>query len=103
MNGNACAVNLNLKEKMWCQPTAKTPIDNSMTSFEYAPQSGLLWYPSFNNGLFAIQPESGQILSHWTPSSSQSKWKENYASISVDGSNLYQMDIDGNLRMFQVN
>lgn len=103
INGNVCGVNLSLKEKMWCHSTSQTPTNNSMTSFEYAPLNGLLWYPSYNNGLFAIEPESGKIVLQWVPSNTQSKWKENYASISVDGSNLYQMDIDGNLRMFRVN
>lgn len=103
INGNACGVNLNLKEKMWCHSTSQTPTKASMASFEYAPLSGLLWFPSFNNGLFAIEPKSGKVITHWLPSSSQSKWKENYASVSIDGDNLYQMDIDGNLRMFQVN
>ena len=103
LTGNACGVNLNQKEKIWCHSTAKTPINNSLASFEYAPLTGLLWFPSFNNGLFAIEPKSGKIMGHWLPSGNQSPWNANYASVTIDGDSLYHMDIDGNLRMFKVN
>jgi len=103
MTGNVCGVNLIQKEKMWCHSTSKTPINNSFASFEFAPLKGLLWFPSFNNGLFAIEPISGKIVTHWLPTNNQSKWNKSYASVTVDGNSIYHMDIDGNLRMFDVN
>jgi outer membrane protein assembly factor BamB len=102
INGNACGVNLNTKEKLWCHSTSPTPINGSFSSFEYSPQNGLLWFSSYNNGLYAIEPKNGKIMYSWLPTGPQAKWRENYAAVSIDGDKIYQMDIDGNLRMFQV-
>ncbi len=96
--GTICGVNLTRKEKMWCHKTGNEKTNYALSSFDYDAEKGILWYPSMDNGLFAVEPLSGKILTHWKPE----KWNENYAAVSVEPGFLYHMDIEGVLRKFSV-
>jgi outer membrane protein assembly factor BamB len=98
--GNICGVSLNRKEKMWCHKTGTEKTTYALSSFDYDSKRGILWYPSYDNGLFAVEPVSGKILTHWLPE--KNKWIENYAAVNIDGNSLYHMDIEGFLRKFKV-
>jgi outer membrane protein assembly factor BamB len=102
LSGVIHGVNLLTKEKIWSVKTSLKTINYALSSFDYDSQNGILWYPSFDNGIFAIHPMTGEILSHWTPSASEALWKKNYAAVTVEDNRLYHMDIKGNLRMFNI-
>lgn len=97
--GTICGISLNRREKMWCHKTGNEKTNYALSSFDYDSSRGLLWYPSYDNGLYAVEPLSGKILNHWKPE----KWNDNYSSVSIDGNSLYHMDIEGVLRKFSVN
>lgn len=101
--GDICGVSINKKEKMWCQKTGNDKTTYALSSFDYDAKHGVLWYPSFDNGIFAVEPKSGKILTHWMPDQKISKWNDNYAAVNIDGDVLYHMDIEGVLRKFKLN
>lgn len=103
MKGEICGVNIGSREKMWCKQTGTKNTNYSLASFEYDAVHGVLWYPSYDNGLFAVLPKNGQILSQWLPQKPEAKWEDNYGAVSLDGDVMYQMDIEGNLRKFKIN
>lgn len=100
MKDEVCSVDINAREKKWCTPYGLPNTKNSLSSVDYDASHGVFWYPTYENGLFAIDPRSGKALLHWVPS--KTKWEENYASVSIDGNSLYHMDISGNLRKFKI-
>lgn len=103
--GTICGVDLNRREKMWCHKTGNEKTNYALSSFDYDAANGILWYPTMDNGLFAVEPVSGKILTHWLPeknSEKNSKWNENYAAVSISGNSLFHMDIEGTLRKFKV-
>lgn len=97
-HGTICGVSITRKEKMWCRKTGNDKTNYALSSFEYDATRGILWYPSFDNGLYAIEPLSGKILTHWMPK----KWNDSYAAVSVEGNLMWHMDIEGVLRKFSV-
>jgi outer membrane protein assembly factor BamB len=101
MKGEVCGVNINSREKKWCYKTGRSDTKSSFTSFDYDQSRGIIWYPSSDNGLFAIDPKLGKPLLQWTPENSQ--WGANYASVTIDGDYIYHMDISGKLRKFKTN
>lgn len=101
--GELSAIDINKKEKMWSLKTGTNKTNHSFVSFDYSSQFGMLIYPSLDNGLFAIEPKTGKVISRWYPKKNQAKWDENYASVSIEGSAIYYMDLVGNLRKFSVN
>lgn len=100
--GEICAVSINQKEKLWCTTTGNKKTNYALSSFEYDILHGVLWYPSVDNGLFAVEPKTGKILARWMPAKGDAPWADNYAAVSIEGQNLYQMDIEGNLRKFKI-
>jgi outer membrane protein assembly factor BamB len=100
--GTAYGVDLNEKKVIWLVKTGNNKTNYALSSIEYDPQRKVLWYPSLDNGLFVIDPKSGIVIKHWLPNKSQANWKENYAAINMYQNNLYQLDIDGNLRKFEM-
>jgi outer membrane protein assembly factor BamB len=100
--GEVCGINLTKKEKMWCHKTGNEKTTYALSSFDYDPTHGVLWYPSNDNGLFGMAPKTGEILTHWLPQSQEPKWQENYAAVSIDSDHIYHMDIEGHLRKFKV-
>lgn len=102
--GIACGVNISTKEKMWCFNTGKEDTDYSLPSFDFDQKRGVLWYASLDNGIFAFDPINGKVKTHWLPQdvNKEGKWKMNYASVNIDGDNLFLLDIAGNLRKFEI-
>lgn len=98
--GTMCGISLNRREKMWCRKTGNEKTTYALSSFDFDSARGILWYPSYDNGLFGVEPLSGKILTHWLPE--KNKWGENYAAASIEGNSLYHMDIEGVLRKFNV-
>ncbi|WP_185903000.1 PQQ-binding-like beta-propeller repeat protein [Bacteriovorax stolpii] len=104
MQGEVCGININKKEKMWCQQTKKDQNFDAyaLTSLEFDPQRGTLWYPSADNGIFGFSAKEGQILAHWNPSKNETPWNENYAAVNVVGDKIFHIDIKGNMRMLEI-
>ncbi len=98
-----CGVNITKKEKMWCHKAGSEKATHAFSSFDFDPKHGVLWYPSFDNGIYAVEAMSGNILSQWKPSKNESNWGKNYGAVNIDGDTLYHMDIEGNLRKFKIN
>jgi outer membrane protein assembly factor BamB len=101
-HGEICGISITKKEKMWCHKTGNAKTNYALSSFDYDPVHGVLWYPSNDNGLFALEPKTGKMLTHWTPGPTDAKWIDNYASVSIDGDRIYHMDINGHLRKFKI-
>ena len=97
INGEVCGIDLNKKEKMWCQKTTKAKNISSFSSFDYDSKRGVLWYPSHDQGLYAFDPLSGKVIFRWNKASGQ-----HYGSISLDDNYLYFMDIKGKLRKLEL-
>ncbi|MBY0413298.1 MAG: PQQ-binding-like beta-propeller repeat protein, partial [Bdellovibrionales bacterium] len=100
MKDEVCGIDLNAREKKWCTKTGKPNTKSSMSSLDYDPIHGILWYATFDNGLFAINPKNGNIMLHWSHDDDQ--WEDNYASVTIDGKYIYQMGISGTLRKFRI-
>lgn len=102
MNGRIYGVDLLSKEKMWTQETQIKKNNHSFTSLDYDFNHGVLWYPAFDNGIWAISPLTGKVISHWAPEKNELKWNENYGAVNFDETNLYHLDILGYLRKFKI-
>ena len=102
LSGEVCGINLTKKEQMWCKKTSLKPTQYAFSSLDYDPLHKVLWYPSYDNGLMAITPGDGQSILHWRPDNQKSIWGVNSASVTVDNDHLYQMDLDGRLKMFEI-
>lgn len=107
MSGEVCAVSLDKKEKSWCKQTAKDLSKGAdlyaLSSLEYDAKRGILWYPSPDNGIFGLSAFDGNVVARWSPKEKETPWSEHYAAVNVVGDKLYHMDIDGHLRMIQLN
>ncbi len=95
--GNACGVSLSKKEKIWCHKTGNDKTHYALSSFEFDPKRGVLWYPSLDNGLFAFSPLNGDVKYHYNK-----KWNKTYAAVSIKDDDLFLMDIKGVLRNFEL-
>ncbi|MFA6236367.1 MAG: PQQ-binding-like beta-propeller repeat protein [Bacteriovorax sp.] len=100
--GQIHGVNITTKEKLWSVVTGSKDTNYALSSFDYDSKRGVLLYPSFDNGIFALEPKTGKIKSHWLPEKSEAKWKNNYASVSIIDNFFFLMDNAGNLRKFSV-
>lgn len=102
LEGKIYGININDKKMMWSKSTSLEKISYSLSSFEYDKDRGVLWFPSYNNGIFAIDIKTGDTITHWSPKESQSAWRKNYAAVSIDNDRLYHLDAEGNLRLFKI-
>lgn len=102
LKGEMCGVDLIKKEKMWCHKTGNEKTRFALSSFDYDAKNGVLWYASYDNGLYAVEPKSGKIVTHWKPGKNQNPWNDNYAAVTLDGNTIYHMDIEGVLRKFSL-
>ena len=102
LKGTVCAIDINLKEKRWCQKTGKSTTDYSLSSVEFDSKRGLIWYASYDNGLYAFNPLTGEILFHWIPNKNETVWGETFASVNIDDDFLYTADINGVIRKFKI-
>ena len=103
LNGKICSVDIKQKEKSWCISTSKKDFKGkSFASLEYDEVNKVLWFASMKNGIFALDPLDGKIISQWLPSKENSILADNYAAVTIDENHLYQMDIEGNLRLFNI-
>ena len=96
-----CSVDVNQRKKNWCTKAGLTTTEHSFASVDYDSKRGLLWYPSAENGIFALEPRQGKIIHHWLPKNQ--KWGVNYSALSIDGDNLIHLDGKGILRKLKVN
>ena len=99
INGDACAVDIKKKEKIWCNKTALSDSTYSFSSFAFDQAHGLLWYASAEGGLYGMNLANGKILLK----EAAKKSTDNYAAPTVEGNTLYQMDINGTLKKFVIN
>lgn len=102
LKGTVCAVDLKLKEKKWCQQTGTSKTDYSLSSVDFDSKRGIIWYASFDNGLYAFHPHTGEILLHWLPDNKDKAWGDTYASVTIDDDFIYTADIDGTIRKFEI-
>jgi len=103
MLGEICAINITTKNKLWCHETGTKKTNYALNSFSYDPKRNVLWYASFDNGLYALSPSSGKILLHWFPEkNSTSPWKKTMASASIEGDSIYLVDLKGFIRRLNI-
>lgn len=100
--GQLYGIDIKKKEKMWTYKTGTDATSYSLASVDYDPKRGILWFASLDNGLFALAPKTGKVVIHWTPERNKARWQDNYASVTIDGNSIFHMDIEGNLRKFEV-
>ena len=99
INGDACAVDLNKKEKIWCNKTALSDSTYSFSSFSFDPTRSLLWYASAEGGLYGMDLLNGQVLLK----EASKKTTDNYSAPTIEGNSLYHMDIKGHLKKYVIN
>lgn len=102
-NGEVCAVNLLTKTKVWCVKTGNEKTAYAFSSANYDQKRNILWYASADNGLFALNPINGTILTHWLPNESAYKtWNDTLASVTIHGDSLYLADMEGVMRRLDI-
>lgn len=101
--GEVCAVNLNTKSKDWCTNTGNEKTSYAFSSVEYDSKKNLLWYASIDNGLFAIDIDTGKTKVHWRPVNSTYKmWNETMASVTILDNSLFVADLLGVIRKLDI-
>lgn len=98
IDGDACAVDITKKEKSWCRKTLTSASPYSFSSFDFDSTRGILWYANFEGIIWGLNPKSGETIFKDTIT----KASENYAAVNIIGNSLYQMDIKGNLKMYEI-
>jgi outer membrane protein assembly factor BamB len=96
-----CSVDINMRKKVWCTKVGLPSTTHSFASIDYDSKHNLLWYPSSENGIFALDPKQGKIINHWLPKNGP--WNTNYSALNVDGDSLIHLDGVGKLRKFKIN
>ena len=95
-----CSVDINKREKIWCTKVGLMTTTHSFASIDYDSKRGLLWYPSAENGIYALTPREGKIIHHWLPKNGQ--WGVNYSALSIDDDSLIHVNGAGILRKLKV-
>lgn len=94
-----CSVDINKRKKIWCTKVGLPTTAHSFASLNYDSKRSLFWYPSAENGIYALMPREGKIVHHWLP---KGKWGVNYSALSIDGDNLIHWNGAGILRKLKV-
>lgn len=104
-HGDVCGIEIPSGKKMWCQKTKTPKTSYALSSLTFDPVRNILWYSSFDNGLWAFSPSNGKILLHYHPKDSpKTKWGKSYASPTLDLENdhLFIFDISGNIKKLKI-
>lgn len=96
LKGHICKVAMDTHKKYWCFNSKSK--GKSYTTVSYDQKRNLLLYPSVNNGLFVIDPDTGKKIYHWLPDEKEKKWSATYAAITVANDAWYVAHYSGLIR-----
>lgn len=82
----------------WSQPTVETSDASLVAGLSYDPYRHVILYPSFTDGLYALDPDSGEVLFRWKPKSEVHPWRGTYAAVVVTADFWYLCDNSGTVR-----
>jgi outer membrane protein assembly factor BamB len=92
--GKLCSIHMPSRQIAWCHETNAQK--ESISSIQYDPYRNVLLYPSRDNGLFVLNPATGEELLHWQPENPE--WTKTYAGVNVTASYWYTIDMKGHVR-----
>jgi len=82
----------------WSQPTSEKSTTALVAGVSYDPFRHLILYPSFTDGLYILDPDSGEILLRWMPQDKANPWQGTYSSVVVTQDFWYLSDGHGTVR-----
>lgn len=89
---------LDAKACLWTRATVVREDQTSAAGVSYDPYRDVLLYPSFKNGLYILDPETGETLSHWLPDATMPAWEDSYSAVIVTEDAWYMSDAAGTVR-----
>lgn len=96
IRGVICRFDLEEKTDLWCFDTKGRGY--SLAGASYDPKRNVVLYPSKKNGLYVLDPSTGELLNQWTPSKDEGEWKSTYADVAVAGDYWIISDNYGSVR-----
>lgn len=97
--GTLCRLSMSQARPLWCTETDNS--DYSLASVSYDDEKNVFIYPSRKGGMFVLDPESGAIVSKWTPPEPE-KWNSNFAPVTSGGGLWISADTAGAVRAFRL-
>lgn len=96
LNGKVCRVSLADGRARWCRETgaAKRAFANAVLD----AANSVLLYPSDQEGLLVLEPDSGVILSKWKAEGQTSPWFKTLAPVAVLSDGWLTVDMNGVMR-----
>ena len=101
INGTVCRFDLKSKSDLWCFETKGK--GSSLAGASYDPKANVVLYPSRTNGLYVLDPNSGELLMHWKPTTKEGEWKKTFADVAVVDDFWIVSDDDGSVRALKAN
>lgn len=100
ISGVVCRFDLEAKKDLWCFDSKGSGY--SLAGASYDQKRDVILYPSRKNGLYILNPRSGELLKHWLPTKEEGEWKSTYADVAVSGDYWIISDNFGSVRALNV-
>lgn len=101
LKGKVCRVSLHNGLARWCRETGETKMAFPNPTFD--PVNGVLLYPSAKEGLFVLDPATGEVIAQWNPSEKETPWSRTYGPVAVANDGWIVIDRNGLMRKLRWN